>query len=131
MEEILILSLSGLAILMSGLCLGLITSIQFKNFYRVYSGVNEESAESSTEAFLRTIIRTDEYPLTRLKNTNATEMAKVLENSYRAANIAFMVEWSRFAEEAGVDIYEVVRAIRMRDTHKNMMLPGIGWAVTA
>lgn len=100
-----------------------IDSIQ--NFYRVYSGINEESAES-TEAFLRTIIRTDEYPLTRLKNTNATEMAKVLENSYRAANIAFMVEWSRFAEEAGVDIYEVVRAIRMRDTHKNMMLPGIG-----
>lgn len=100
-----------------------IDSIQ--NFYRVYSGINEESAES-TETFLRTIIKTDEYPLTRLKNTNATEMAKVLENSYRAANIAFMVEWSRFAEEAGVDIYEVVRAIRMRDTHKNMMLPGIG-----
>ncbi len=100
-----------------------IDSIQ--NFYRVYSGINEESAES-TQAFLRTIIRTDEYPLTRLKNTNSTEIAKVLENSYRAANIAFMVEWSRFAEEAGVDIYEVVHAIRMRDTHKNMMLPGIG-----
>jgi nucleotide sugar dehydrogenase len=53
-------------------------------------------------------------------------MAKVLENSYRAMNIAFMVEWSRFAEEAGVDIYEVVNAIRMRPTHKNIMLPGLG-----
>jgi nucleotide sugar dehydrogenase len=53
-------------------------------------------------------------------------MAKVLENSYRAMNIAFMVEWSRFAEEAGVDIYEVVNAIRMRPTHKNLMLPGLG-----
>jgi nucleotide sugar dehydrogenase len=53
-------------------------------------------------------------------------MAKVLENSYRAMNIAFMVEWSRFAEEAGVNIYEVVNAIRMRDTHSNMMFPGIG-----
>jgi nucleotide sugar dehydrogenase len=41
-------------------------------------------------------------------------------------NIAFMVEWSRFAEEAGVDIYEVVNAIRMRPTHKNIMLPGLG-----
>jgi nucleotide sugar dehydrogenase len=41
-------------------------------------------------------------------------------------NIAFMVEWSRFAEEAGVDIYEVVNAIRMRPTHKNLMLPGLG-----
>jgi len=100
-----------------------IDSIQ--NFYRVYSGINKESADA-TEKFLRTVIRTDEYPLTRLGNTNATEMAKVLENSYRAMNIAFMVEWSRFAEEADVNIYEVVKAIRMRPTHKNIMLPGIG-----
>ncbi|MAD96971.1 MAG: NDP-sugar dehydrogenase [Flavobacteriaceae bacterium] len=100
-----------------------IDSIQ--NFYRVYSGVDNRSADA-TEEFLRTIISTKEYPLTRLGNTNATEMAKVLENSYRAMNIAFAVEWSRFAEESGVNLYEVVRAIRMRPTHKNLMLPGIG-----
>lgn len=100
-----------------------IDSIQ--NFYRVFSGTDEASAEA-TEKFLRTVIRTDEYPLTRLGNTQATEMAKVLENSYRAMNIAFMVEWSRFAEEAGVNLYEVVNAIRMRPTHKNIMLPGLG-----
>ena len=100
-----------------------IDSIQ--NFYRVFAGTDEKSAEA-VETFLRTVIRTDEYPLTRLGNTNATEMAKVLENSFRAMNIAFMVEWSRFAEEAGVDIYEVVNAIRMRPTHKNIMLPGLG-----
>jgi nucleotide sugar dehydrogenase len=100
-----------------------IDSIQ--NFYRVFAGTNEKSTEA-VETFLRTVIRTDEYPLTRLGNTNATEMAKVLENSFRAMNIAFMVEWSRFAEEAGVDIYEVVNAIRMRPTHKNIMLPGLG-----
>jgi UDP-N-acetyl-D-glucosamine dehydrogenase len=100
-----------------------VDSIQ--NFYRVFSGTDEKSTEA-VETFLRTVIRTDEYPLTRLGNTNATEMAKVLENSFRAMNIAFMVEWSRFAEEAGVDIYEVVNAIRMRPTHKNIMLPGLG-----
>lgn len=100
-----------------------IDSIQ--NFFRVFAGTDEKSA-NAVETFLRTVIRTDEYPLTRLGNTNATEMAKVLENSYRAMNIAFMVEWSRFAEEAGVDIYEVVSAIRMRPTHKNIMLPGLG-----
>ena len=100
-----------------------IDSIQ--NFYRVFAGTDEKSADA-VEVFLRTVIRTDEYPLTKLGNTNATEMAKVLENSFRAMNIAFMVEWSRFAEEAGVDIYEVVNAIRMRPTHKNIMLPGLG-----
>ena len=96
-----------------------------KNFYRVYSGVDENSA-IETEKFLKTIISTKEYPLTRLVNTNATELSKVLENSYRAMNIAFAVEWSRFAEESGVNLYEVVNAIRMRPTHSNLMYPGIG-----
>ena len=96
-----------------------------KNFYRVYSGIDEKSADA-TEEFLKTIISTKEYPLTRLGNTNATELSKVLENSYRAMNIAFAVEWSRFAEESGVNLYEVVNAIRMRPTHSNLMYPGIG-----
>jgi nucleotide sugar dehydrogenase len=100
-----------------------VDSIQ--SFYRVYSGIDEISADA-VEAFLKTIILTDEYPLTRLGNTNATEMAKVLENSYRAMNIAFVVEWSRMAEEAGVDLYEVVNAIRQRSTHSNLMFSGIG-----
>ena len=54
-------------------------------------------------------------------------MAKVLENSYRASNIAFAVEWSRFAEEAGVDLWSIVDAIRVRKTHANLMFPNIGW----
>jgi UDP-N-acetyl-D-mannosaminuronate dehydrogenase len=41
-------------------------------------------------------------------------------------NIAFVVEWSRMAEEAGVDLYEAVKAIRRRPTHSNLMFPGIG-----
>ena len=96
-----------------------------KNFYRVYSGINENSA-NAVEVFLKTIISTSEYPLTRLENTNSTELAKVLENSYRAMNIAFATEWSRFAEESNVNLYEVVDAIRMRPTHANLMYPGIG-----
>ena len=100
-----------------------IDSIQ--NFYRVYSGIDNKSAES-VKNFLETIISTAEYPLTRLKSTNATEISKVLENSFRAIDCTFVVEWSRYAEEAEVDLYEVVDAIRMRPTHKNLMYPGIG-----
>ena len=100
-----------------------IDSIQ--NFYRVYAGIDEKSA-NATEEFLRTIISIEKYPLTRLGSTNATEISKVLENSYRAMNIAFMVEWTRFAEDSGVNLFEVVDAIRLRPTHSNMMYPGIG-----
>ena len=96
-----------------------------REFPRVYAGVNEISADA-VEEFLKTIIDVSKCELTRLEHTNATEMAKVLENSYRAMNIAFAVEWSRFAEEAGVDLYAMVNAIRARPTHANLMYPGIG-----
>jgi len=96
-----------------------------REFPRVFSGCNKESADA-VELFLKTIIDTSKCNLTRLAHTNATEMAKVLENSYRAMNISFMVEWSRFAEEAGVDIYTMIDAIRVRNTHSNLMYPGIG-----
>ena len=96
-----------------------------REFPRVYAGVNETSAEA-VEDFLKTIIDISKCEITRLEHTNATEMAKVLENSYRAMNIAFAVEWSRFAEEAGVDLYGMVNAIRARPTHANLMYPGIG-----
>jgi nucleotide sugar dehydrogenase len=96
-----------------------------RSYPRVYSGINEQSGDA-VEAFLRTIIDTTSCELRRLGSTNATEMAKVLENSYRAMNISFVVEWSRFAEEAGVNLYEIVSAIRVRKTHANLMLPGIG-----
>lgn len=96
-----------------------------RNFPRVYAGINDVSA-NAVEYFLNTIIDTANCELTRLSHTNATEIAKVLENSYRAANIAFLVEWSRFAEEAGVDLYSIVNAIRVRPTHSNLMYPGVG-----
>ena len=96
-----------------------------REFPRVYAGVNETSADA-VKKFLKTIIDISKCDLTRLEHTNATEMAKVLENSYRAMNIAFAVEWSRFAEEAGVDLYAMVNAIRARPTHANLMYPGIG-----
>lgn len=95
------------------------------NFWRVYSGINEESADKCQE-FLESIISTEQYPLTRLEKTTATETAKVLENSYRATTIAFIEEWGRFAEAVGIDLFEVIDAIRMRPTHSNMRQPGFG-----
>jgi UDP-N-acetyl-D-glucosamine dehydrogenase len=96
-----------------------------REFPRVYAGCNTVSADAIAN-FLGTIINTKVCELTRLEHTNATEMCKVLENSYRAMNISFAIEWSRFAEEAGVNLYEMVDAIRVRKTHANLMYPGIG-----
>lgn len=95
------------------------------NYYRVYSGINDQSKDRTHE-FLSSFINTDRYPLRRLGSTTASEMSKVLENSFRAMNIAFIQEWTEYAELAGVDLFEVIDAIRDRPTHKNIMAPGFG-----
>ncbi len=95
------------------------------NYWRIYAGHDDEAAHLC-EAFLAKVINTKDFPLTRLESMMASETAKILENSYRAVNIAFIDEWSRFAEAAGIDLFEVVDAIRLRPTHNNIRLPGLG-----
>lgn len=95
------------------------------NYWRVYAGHTPEAADAC-EAFLSKVINVKSYPLTRLNSTTASETAKVLENSYRAANIAFIEEWSRFAEAVGIDLFEVISAISQRPTHSNIRKPGFG-----
>lgn len=95
------------------------------NFWRVYAG-HTPAAADACEAFLRRVINVAQFPLTRLATTTASEMAKVMENSYRAVNIAFIEEWARLAEAAGVDLFEVIAAIRRRPTHSNLRQPGFG-----
>ena len=94
-------------------------------FWRVYSGHTPEAADAC-ERFLASVIHVDEFPLTRLPSTTASEIAKVMENSYRATNIAFIEEWARFAEAVGVNLFEVIEAIRVRPTHANIRQPGFG-----
>lgn len=95
------------------------------DYYRVYAGIDRRTADK-TARFLESFINTDDYPLTELDSPTASEMAKVLENSYRATNIAFIQEWTEFADLAGVDLFEVIEAIRQRPTHKNIRWPGFG-----
>ena len=95
------------------------------NYWRVFAGLTPEAGDAAAK-FLSRVINVDAFPLTRLQSTTASETAKVLENSYRATTIAFMEEWGRFAEAVGVDMFEIVQAIRVRPTHSNLRTPGFG-----
>lgn len=95
------------------------------DYYRVFAGMTP-SASLKARRFFEQFINVDEYPLTELASPRASEISKVLENSYRAMNIAFIQEWTEFAEEAGVNLFEVLKAIKRRATHSNIMAPGFG-----
>ena len=95
------------------------------NFWRVYAG-NTTMAADACEAFLTTIIDVKKFPLSRLSSMTASETTKVMENTYRAVNIAFVDEWTRYAEAVGVDLFEIIDAIQVRPTHSNIRFPGLG-----
>ncbi|HPD66260.1 MAG TPA: nucleotide sugar dehydrogenase [Bacteroidia bacterium] len=96
-----------------------------RDFWRVCSGCNEEARER-VEKFLREVLNTKDFPLTVMDRPIESETTKIVENSYRATILAFMNEWSLFAERNGVDLIKVYKAIKMRPTHSNIMFPGPG-----
>jgi UDP-N-acetyl-D-glucosamine dehydrogenase len=96
-----------------------------RDFWRVCSGVNDTARELVTR-FLNEVLHTDKYPLTVLDRPIESETAKIVENSYRATILAFLDEWSLFAERNGVDLKKVIEAIKVRPTHSNIIFPGPG-----
>jgi len=96
-----------------------------RDFWRVCSGCNVEARER-VEKFLTEVLNTEEYPLTVMDRPIESETTKIVENSYRATILAFLNEWSLFAERNGVDLIKVIKAIKVRPTHSNIIFPGPG-----
>jgi nucleotide sugar dehydrogenase len=96
-----------------------------RDFWRVCSGTND-AARERVHKFLGEILNVEKYPLTVLDRPIESETCKIVENSYRATILAFLDEWSVFAERNGVDLIKVIEAIKVRPTHSNMIFPGPG-----
>ncbi|HDH04163.1 MAG TPA: GDP-mannose dehydrogenase, partial [Nitrospirae bacterium] len=96
-----------------------------RDFWRVCSGINKKARDRVVK-FLNDVLNTKDYPLTVLDRPVESETAKIVENSYRATMLAFLDEWSLFAERNGVDLVKVIDSIKVRPTHSNIIFPGPG-----
>jgi len=96
-----------------------------RDFWRVCSGINE-TARERVKTFLSEVLNVEKYPLTVLDRPLESETCKIVENSYRATILAYLHEWSLFAERNGVDLIKVLQAIKVRPTHSNIIFPGPG-----
>lgn len=96
-----------------------------RDFWRVCSGINKKSRDKVVK-FLNDVLNTKDYPLTVLDKPIESETAKIVENSFRATMLAFLDEWSLFAERNGVDLVKVIDSIKVRPTHSNIIFPGPG-----
>lgn len=96
-----------------------------KNFWRVYSA-NSFKADKLFRKFCSFFIDVKKFPMTKLVDLRSAETAKILENSYRATNIAFVQEWTEFSKLLKLDLFSIIKAIKIRPTHRNLMKPGLG-----
>lgn len=93
--------------------------------YRCFSGIND-SSKNSCKKFLKSFIKHKRFKLTEFDKIIECETAKILENSYRASNIAFIDEWTKASKTLKINLNKVIEAIKLRPTHSNMMWPGLG-----
>ena len=96
-----------------------------RDFWRVCAGCNS-GARTRVVKFLNEVLNVEKFPLTVMDRPIESETTKIVENSYRATILAFLNEWSIFAERNGVDLTKVIGAIKTRPTHSNIIFPGPG-----
>lgn len=88
---------------------------------KVIGGKDKKSLQLA-ERLYRQALKGD---LIQVKNMETAEMAKMLENSYRAVNIGLVNEFARLAERCDIDILDVLKAAKTKWTFQ-AHYPSIG-----
>ena len=88
---------------------------------KVVGGVTERSGDVAAAAYRRLV------PSVHIvSSARAAEMAKLLENTYRAVNIGLVNEMAQLAHELGIDIWEVIDAASTKPFGFQPFYPGPG-----
>ncbi|MGB9357447.1 MAG: nucleotide sugar dehydrogenase [Acidimicrobiia bacterium] len=91
------------------------------NIPKVVGGVTLESTDVAAAAYRRFVESV--HPVA---SAAAAEMAKLLENTYRAVNIGLANEMSQLANALGIDIWEVIDAAATKPFGFQAFYPGPG-----
>jgi len=93
-----------------------------KNLPRVVAGIDEESTRKASE-FYRSLIDAE---VTELSSVKAAEATKIMENTFRDINIAFVNEMAKSFDKAGIDISEVIKGASTKPFSFMPHYPGAG-----
>lgn len=89
---------------------------------KVVGGLNEASTEKAV-AYYKKVFPT----VVALQSTREAEMAKLLENTFRAVNIGLVNELAVMAHGMGIDIWKVIDAASTKPFGFMPFYPGPGW----
>ena len=94
---------------------------QTKNTPKVIGGITPACTEAGVALYERFI-----DTMVPVSSTEAAEMAKILENTFRAVNIGLVNETAIIADRLGVDVYEVIEAAATKPFGFMKFTPGPG-----
>jgi UDP-N-acetyl-D-glucosamine dehydrogenase len=100
------------------------TTWNVRNTPKVVGGTTPECAAMAA-ALLESVL-VDGGSVLVLSSPAAAEMTKLLENTYRAVNIALVNELAVLAREMGIDIWEVIGGAATKPFGFQSFAPGIG-----
>ncbi|MBI2651241.1 nucleotide sugar dehydrogenase [Candidatus Woesearchaeota archaeon] len=89
---------------------------------RVIGGITKEAAKKAAE-FYRSIINAQ---IVELKSVKDAEATKIMENTFRDVNIAFVNEMAKSFDKANVDIIEVIKGASTKPFAFMPHYPGAG-----
>jgi UDP-N-acetyl-D-glucosamine dehydrogenase len=84
--------------------------MKFKDVPRVVGGITKKCTQLATE-FYKSFLEAGVAPLS---STEAAEMTKILENTFRLINISMINELALFCGKMGIDIWEVIEAAKTK-----------------
>lgn len=101
-----------------------------RKYPKLIGGLSEAGAERARK-FYEAVLQFDQRPdLERpngvwdLGSAEASEMAKLAETTYRDVNIGLANQFARFADKAGIDVYQVIEASNSQP-YSHIHRPGI------
>jgi UDP-N-acetyl-D-glucosamine dehydrogenase len=89
---------------------------------RVVGGLDPVSGQLAVELFATACRQ-----VVPVSNAEIAEAAKILENTYRAVNIALVNELKMLYDRMGIDIWEVIEAAKTKPFGYQPFYPGPGW----
>jgi len=97
-------------------------SVPLKEVPKVIGGINEESTHRAAELY-KCVFDT----LIPMASAKDAEMAKLLENTFRAVNIGLINELAIMAHHMDINIWEVIKAAASKPFGFMPFYPGPGW----
>jgi UDP-N-acetyl-D-glucosamine dehydrogenase len=88
---------------------------------KVVGGINETSLELASALYSNAVVRT--VPVSSME---VAEACKILENTYRAVNIALVNELKVLFDRLGIDVWEVIEAAKTKPFGFTAFYPGPG-----